>query len=131
MPKTRAPKAATVLSVSKDKELLFLRGEILKSEGFHVINALSVEEAIGALSDSIDLLLVGHTLTLAEAVAVAKSAKDFSNGRIGVCVIRKTMLRLPLTESTIDEYIDSMAKPEELVACVREVLSRASSSPSS
>jgi hypothetical protein len=60
MPKTRAPKAATVLSVSKDKELLFLRGEILKSEGFHVINALSVEEAIGALSDSIDLLLVGN-----------------------------------------------------------------------
>lgn len=116
--------AATVLSFSRDKELLYLRGEVLKSAGFKVVNVLSVEAAIGELADSIDLVLIGHTVSYDEALTVAKSAKEFSNGRIGVIVIRKTLK--PIQEEEIDEFIDSMAKPEELVNCVRAVVSRVS-----
>ena len=123
MPKGRAKPAATILSVSKDKELLFLRAEILKSAGYKVVNAMSVEECIGALSDSIDLLLVGHSLSPEEALMAAKSAKEFSNDRIGVIVIRKT-LRFAAAEHNIDEFIDSMSKPEELLDCIKTVLRR-------
>lgn len=122
----RTPKAQRILSVSKDRELLFLRGEVLTSAGFQVVNATSVEEAIGALSDAVDLVLIGHTFSEDETVLIAKSAKDFSNGRIGVIVIRK-MLSSWRVEPIIDECIDSMAKPEDLLDCVRSVLKRMSS----
>jgi DNA-binding response OmpR family regulator len=115
----------TILSASKDKELLFLRGEVLKLAGFHLVTAMSVEEAIGGLSDSIDLVLIEHTLSPDEALAIAKSAKQFSNGKVGVIAICKSVSQFSRLERDIDECIDSMAKPEELLACVREVLSRA------
>jgi DNA-binding NtrC family response regulator len=114
----------TVLSISKDRELLFLRGKILEGAGYRVISVISPEEAEQQfLTEQIDAVLIGHTLTFDEALKVAKNAKQVSTGQIKVCQLRKHWSS-SVPKEFVDSYIDAYARPEDLIGCINEVLGK-------
>lgn len=113
----------TILSISMDRELLFLRGKILEGAGFRVLSVISVDEAAQALAEEpVDALLIGHSLSTEEAIKLAKMAKSIRKG-IKVCRLQKSWMTTT-DGGAIDHFIDAQGPPEELIECVREALGK-------
>ena len=114
----------TVVSISRDRELLFLRAKVLESAGFTVINAMSPDEAVRALDRSAaDALLIGHSIPNEQAMQLAQSAKR-AHPQIKVCRIQRTW-REQNDDGVIDAFIDSQGSPEELVRCLQDAIAPA------
>jgi DNA-binding response OmpR family regulator len=114
--RARCAVVTTVLSVSKNKERLFLRRVVLESAGFAVIDATSADEAREKLDHNVNAVLIGHTIGVQDALWIAQQAQAMN---IRVCAIRKPISALPKGLSLIDAYVDFMCEPAELIECLR------------
>jgi CheY-like chemotaxis protein len=77
-----------ILSVGHDHHLLSLRSQILRHEGFDVIEAYSASDALRlAQSDAVDLVLVCHTLPRQEQRSLISAIRKHRRLIPILCVI--------------------------------------------
>lgn len=107
-----------ILSLTCDPSLARTREMLLTGAGFEVSTFLDVEKAIAAYQSlSFDLVVLGHSIPLAEKKALVKAVRS----RCATPVL--AMLRhgeTPVPQA--DYFFDSTENPARLLAMVKDIL---------
>lgn len=92
---------------------------LLESSGFVVMDAETADDGRQNLDDSVDAVLLDHTVGVQDTLWLAQQAKAMG---IKVCVLRKPISALPRGLSVIDAYLDFMCEPAKLIDCFRTLI---------
>ena len=109
-----------ILSVTNDPSLAVTREMLLTAAGFEVSTFLDVAKAIDACKDkdqSFDLVVLGHSIPLAERRAMAKEVRSRCAAPV-LALVRSGEARLP----EADYFFDSLENPALLLETVIRIL---------
>jgi CheY-like chemotaxis protein len=108
-----------ILSIDLDPGILFARETVLRSEGYIVVSAISVKEALRQFQDGdFDLMILGNTLPAKDRERLTCLIRA-SGSRIPIASISST----PREQSVFPEAIIP-ENPVELLAGIRRLLAK-------
>lgn len=123
-------KPPSLLLVEDDPDLSVELSDFLRSEGFDVACAKSLEEAEEALQQVFDLLVLDLNLPDGSGVDLCMRLRRYVRSGIVICSGRSEReLRLSLLRSGADAYLVKPVDPAELAAILFSVLRRVTPAP--
>jgi len=111
-------RTASILSISYDEPLLYTREWILKAQGFQVVSACDLTEALKRCrTDVFDLAIMGHSIPRSDKLVLIQ---EFKRKRYAPVLSLVKHGDAPLPEA--DYWVEASEGPEVLVRAVKTAL---------
>ncbi len=124
---TAAPEIRRALVVEDDVDIRGLLVQILKREGFEVMEAGTAREGLEKARSGADLITLDLNLPDGDGVEVCREIRRFSDAYILMITARTDEIeRLTGLETGADDYISKPFSPRELVARINSLFRRQS-----
>lgn len=116
-----------ILSVSRDRSILFARNDALAIAGFSVSSPKQPEEAVHILLTSdIDVILLGHSIPKAERRALSEQFREVKPG-VPIIVLFDDR---PEPGEAADAFVPVNAGPEVLIGAIHTCIEARGDKPS-
>ncbi|HYX68742.1 MAG TPA: hypothetical protein VE825_06395 [Terriglobales bacterium] len=122
---TAKKREVRVLSVARDQQLQLWRDELLRRQGYKVMEARTAADAMSALGKPLDVIVFGHRIPEEERSQIATMGKTVQPG------IKIIMLYLGTIRRTeqADAVLNVAGRPDDLVRTIEHLLGSTEEGP--
>ena len=115
--------------VDDNETIVELLGDIFRVEGFEVVEALSGNECLEKVNESVDLILLDITMPGMDGWVVVKRLREMALEHgpkvLLLSALQESEVRVDPDDTLVKGYIKKPFKPEQMLKRIRNVLDNA------